>query len=113
MVSNFNPSNNAPVPMNNGQLPWYKSQTMKAYLVVIGIIGVILIVLFSEQIGNLLNWLASQAAIESHTIDLTFDQNTFANSGYTAERLETISGNWVPDNSAFTIDNTNRLILHP
>ncbi|MFA5967511.1 MAG: hypothetical protein WC805_03335 [Patescibacteria group bacterium] len=86
---------------------------MKAYLLVIGIIGVILIVLFSNQIGNLLNWLASQAALESNTIDLTFDQGNFANSGYTAQRYDPGSDTWIADDNSVTVDNTNRLILNP
>ena len=113
MVSNLNPVNNAPVPMNNRQLSWYKSQTMKAYLLVIGIIGVILIVLFSRQIGDLLKWLASQAALENRNINLTFDQAGFPTSGYSAERFDTASNTWVPDDNSVTVDNTNRLILNP
>ncbi len=111
MANNFTPGKNTPMPM--APIPWYKSQTMKAYLLVLGIIGVILIVLFSRQIGDLLSWLASQAALESKTIDLTFDQNNFANTDYTAQRYDPGSDTWIDDKNSVTVDNNNRLILHP
>ena len=94
-------------------IPWYKSQTMKAYLLVFGIIGVILIVLFSRQIGDLLSWLASRAAIEIKDITLTFDQGGFLTSGYSAERWDFATNSWIADNTAVTVDAQNRLILGP
>lgn len=111
MANNLVTGKNTPMPMTPA--PWYKSQTMKAYLLVLGIIGVILIVLFSRQIGDLLSWLASRAAVEVKDITLTFDQGSFPASGYSAERWDAASNSWVADNNSVTVDNTNRLILNP
>jgi len=111
MANNLTPGKNIPMPM--APTPWYKSQTMKAYLLVLGIIGVILIVLFSKQIGDLLSWLASRAAVEVKEITLTFDQASFPTSGYTAQKYDPGSDTWIDDNNSVTVDNTNRLILNP
>lgn len=111
MENNITPGATTPNPLK--PIPWLKSGAAKGSLVIVGIIGVILIVLFSRQIGDLLSWLASRAAVEVKDITLTFDQGGFSNSGYTAERWDAVSNSWVNDIDSFTVDNTNRLILNP
>lgn len=92
---------------------WFKTKWFKILLTALGVIGVVLIVLFNQQIGDLLSWLASRAAVEVKDITLTFDQAGFPTSGYSAERWDPGSNTWVNDIDSVTVDNTNKLILNP
>jgi len=93
---------------------WFKSKAVKAGLVIIGVISVILIVLFNQQIGNLFKFFGSKAALDTGSFTLQGDSalpGYFLSSGYTAEEL--LDGNWIANDTAVTIDNqNNNLILN-
>ena len=92
--------------------PWFKAKWFKITLTVLGVMAVVLVVLFSQQIGNLLKFFGSKAAVQTSTFVL--DGNNFLNNGYSAERYNSVSNTWEPDNSAVIVEpGTNRLIVNP
>lgn len=88
------------------QTPWYKTKPFKIGMVVISITAVIAVVLFSKQIGELLNLFGTKAATEERSIVIDGvglgDDTHFFEGGYT-----------IDPSDSFRIDpNTNRLMLN-
>lgn len=99
-------------PINKISLPihpWFKSRMFKGVLIAIGVIAVLSIVLFNQQIGNLLRFFGSKAALDTDTI--TLDGTSFLNN-HTAELWNTTLNDWESNNNAVDVQN-NRLIIKP
>jgi len=94
---------------NNQIIPWFKTKAFKITVLVLAILAVVSVVLFSEQIGDLLELFGLKAATESRHILIDGVGNVDDPSHF-----EFLDGNYsiTPDNSII-LDNTNRLILNP
>ena len=94
---------------NDQTTPWFKSKTFKIIVLLLAILAIVSVVLFSEQIGDLLELFGLKAATESRYILIDGVGNAddpnhfpFLENGYTME----------PANSII-LDADNRLILNP
>lgn len=89
-------------------IPWFKTKTFKVFVLVLAILSIATVVLFSEQIGNVLELLGIKAATESREILIDgvggseLGHSSFLELGHTLEPAD-----------SFVIDNDNRLVLNP
>jgi hypothetical protein len=91
------PAASSPTPIKP---QWFKTKLFRAGLISVGAIAVVLVVLFSQQIGQLLNLFGTKASTEE---SVTLNSTTFFSNGYTTNPTD-----------SFRIDTaTNRLMLNP
>lgn len=106
------------VPSKNQiAVPWFRTRWFRFTLTAVGIVAVILIVLFNRQIGNLLKFFGSKAAFETNPITLDGANSTapgyFLANGYTDEKWDPASGNWVAGNAVMVDPTDNSLRIKP
>jgi len=99
----------------NPTTSWHRYS--RSILAVIAVIAVILIVLFNQQISKLLELWGIKAALNTGSASLQGVDNTAADyflaNGFSASEYNPTTGNWVPNNSAVTVDEaTNRLMIN-
>lgn len=88
--------------------PWFKTKTFKIIVLILAILSIVTVVLFSEQIGDLLELFGLRAATEARVILIdgvgsgADGHTSFFDPGFTVDP---------PD--SFMIDANNRLILNP
>ena len=79
--------------------------------------AVVLVVLFSQQIGDLLKFFGSKAALQTSNFVLegvnATAPNYFLATGYHADIWDSVNGTWLSDNDIVTVDALNRLIINP
>lgn len=89
-------------------IPWFKTKTFKVFVLVLAILSIATVVLFSEQIGNVLDFLGIRAATESREILIDGVGSGESNHSSFLEGVYTLD----PSDS-FTIDDDKRLVLNP
>jgi len=99
--------------------PWFKTKWFKITLTAVAVVAVILVVLFNQQIGNLLRFFGSKAALETGNITLDGTNATASNyflfngtNGYTADTWDPATGNWVTNKNAVKVED-NKLMINP
>ena len=93
---------------NDTITPWFKTKTFKLFVLVLAILSITTIVLFSEQIGNVLELFGIKAADDSR--ELLIDgtggdelwHSSFLEGSPTMEPID-----------SFAIDENDRLVLNP
>ena len=90
---------------------WFKTKWFKIVLTALGIVAVVLVVLFSQQIGDLLKFFGSKAALQ--TSNFVLAGNNFLSNGYQAEIWDATNNTWVGNQNIVTVDPLNRLIINP
>lgn len=108
---------NSNLGVQESAVAWFKARWFKITLTAVAIVAVILVVLFSQQIGNLLKFFGSRAANEAGTAGLQGANNTAADyflaDGFSASRYNATTGTWDADNNAVKVDDaTNRLMIN-
>jgi len=94
---------------NNQIIPWFKTKAFKITVLVLAILAVASVALFSEQIGDLLEFLGINAATEARHILIDGVGNTTDPSHF-----EFFDGSHsVTPNNSIILDTNNRLILNP
>lgn len=95
---------------NFSSTPWYRTRQGRITLGISAAILVVLIILFSEQIGNLFNLFRSHAALDTGSIGL--DDTNFLNPGeYNAEVFNPTTEQWETDLNSVKVEN-NRLMIN-
>ncbi len=88
-------------------IPWFKTKTFKIIVLVLAILSIASVVLFSNQVGNLLELFGIKAGFNQKTILVdgvgsgAEGHSSFFEGIYSVEPTDSL-----------TIDNTNRLILN-
>lgn len=75
-----------PTPASAPAMPWFKTKIFRAGLISAGVIVVLLLVLFSHQLGQLLNLFGTKASTNQSVI---LDGTNFQDPGWTADPNET------------------------
>ena len=97
-----------PSLFNDTITPWFKTKTFKIVVLVLAILSITTVVLFSEQIGNVLDFLGIRAATESREILIDgtggeeLGHSSFLEPGYILDPAD-----------SFVIDDDGRLVLNP
>lgn len=96
---------------------WFKTKWFKFTLTALAIVAVILVVLFNQQIGNLLKFFGSRAANETGNASLQGSNSTapdyFLANGFSASEFDPATGAWVSNDNAVKVDEaTNRLMIN-
>jgi len=90
---------------NQQTTTWFRTKTFKLVLTILAILAIAAVVLFSEQIGDLLELWGLKAATESRTIVIDGlgegDNHSFFEGSYSVDPTDSI-----------IIDENNRLILN-
>ena len=98
-----------PSLFNDTITPWFKTKTFKLFVLVLAILSITTIVLFSEQIGNVLELLGIKATDDTRELLIDGVGGT-GEAGHTSF-LEGPPIMEPPE--SFTIDENNRLVLNP
>lgn len=92
---------------NLSNTPWYRTRKGRVVLGIAAIVAVVLVVLFSDQIGELLNLIGSKAALESGSAGLQgtdpASSSYFLGDGYSADVFNPDTGQWETDLDAVQI----------
>jgi len=98
--------------------PWFKTKWFKIILTALGVVAVVLVVLFNQQIGDLLRFFGSKAALEIQTLTLggTTDINNsdhfLFNNEYKSEIWNETLGDFELDMNAVKVDSNGRLMIN-
>ncbi len=108
---------NSNLSIRESAVYWFKAKWFKITLTALAIVAVVLVVLFSQQIGNLLKFFGSWAANETGSASLQGANNTatdyFLADGFSASIYNPLTGNWEPNDNAVKVDDaTNRLMIN-
>ena len=113
----MNKRSNYGVPDISTDSPWYRTGIFRIVLGVLAVIAIVGIVMFSEQIGDLLSLLGLKAAPVTGSASLQGNNNTaadyFLGAGFTASEFDPATGTWIPDNNTVKVDDaTDRLMIN-